>query len=257
MALQNNPLGYFVCISGGKDSSVIQELCIMADVKCEFVHNHTSVDHPETVYFVRKEQKRIQGLGHSFRIQYPRYADGKQKTMWNGIIKKGLPTRQMRWCCSELKEYGGLGRYIITGVRWAESAKRRKRGLHEELTPNKDKKLVLNNDNDMLRRLMESCIPKRQFVLNPIIDWTDYDVWEFIRTKELPINPLYKQGYKRVGCIGCPMAGKRRIKEFEKNPKYKEAYFRAVIKHFEYRQKKGLRMITETPKKYFEWWLKG
>jgi tRNA(Ile)-lysidine synthase TilS/MesJ len=40
IALINDPAGYYVCISGGKDSSVIQELCIMAGVKCEFVHNH-------------------------------------------------------------------------------------------------------------------------------------------------------------------------------------------------------------------------
>jgi len=58
IAIENNPAGYYVCISGGKDSAVIQELCIMAGVKCEFVHNHTSVDHPETVYFVRKEKKK-------------------------------------------------------------------------------------------------------------------------------------------------------------------------------------------------------
>ena len=176
IALQNNPAGYYVCISGGKDSSVIQELCIMAGVKCEFVHNHTSVDHPETVYFVRREQKRLQDLGHIFRIEIPRDKDGKQKTMWTGIHKKGLPTMTIRWCCSELKEYGGMGRYCMTGVRWAESAKRRKRGIHEEITLNKADKVVLNNDNDMKRHLTEICISKNKLMLNPIIDWLDDDI---------------------------------------------------------------------------------
>jgi phosphoadenosine phosphosulfate reductase len=86
MALQNNSAGYYVCISGGKDSSVIQELCIMAGVKCEFVHNFTSVDHPETVYFVRREKKRLEALGYTFRIEIPRFRDGRQKTLWNGIV---------------------------------------------------------------------------------------------------------------------------------------------------------------------------
>lgn len=47
MALQNNPAGYYVCISGGKDSSVIQELCLMAGVKCEldvFFENYGDPD---------------------------------------------------------------------------------------------------------------------------------------------------------------------------------------------------------------------
>jgi phosphoadenosine phosphosulfate reductase len=257
MALRNNPTGYYVCISGGKDSTVIQELCIMAGVKCEFVHNHTSVDHPETVYFIRREKIRIEEQGYIFKIEIPKDSNGKQKTMWNGIFKKGLPTRIVRWCCLELKETGGIGRYKITGVRWAESAKRKQRGLHEEITKNKNDKVVLNNDNDMRRRLMESCIPKKSFVLNPIIDWTDDDVWEFINSRNLPVNPLYKQGYKRVGCLGCPMSNSK--KDLNNFLKYKNAYFAAVKKHFEYRQQRGLSLngIMDSPEKYFNWWLKG
>jgi len=137
MALRNNPAGYYVCISGGKDSSVIQKLCLMAGVKCEFVHNHTSADHPETVYFVRREKEWIEKMGYTFRIEYPLDKNGKQKTMWNGIAKKGLPTRMVRWCCSELKEFGGKNRYCITGVRWAESIKRRQRGIHEVISKKK------------------------------------------------------------------------------------------------------------------------
>ena len=258
MALQYSPAGYFVGISGGKDSSVIQELCIMAGVKCEFVHNHTSVDHPETVYFVRQEKERIGNMGYNFRIEIPRYRNGKQKTMWNGIVKKGLPTRKVRWCCEQLKESGGMGRYCITGVRWAESPKRKKRGLHEEIARKKENKVVLNNDNDMHRRLSEFCIPKQKFILNPIIDWTEDDVWEFIKQRNIPVNPLYAQGYKRVGCVGCPMSGKARIRDFEKKPKYKDAYFRAVISYFEYRKERGLRIDgqMESPEIYFDWWLK-
>jgi phosphoadenosine phosphosulfate reductase len=258
MALAVNEAGYYVCVSGGKDSSVIQELCVMAGVKCEFVHNHTSVDNPETVYFIRKEKERLEGLGCTFRIEFPRYSDGKQKTMWNGIEKKGLPTRQSRWCCTELKEFGGVGRYCITGVRWAESAARRQRGVHEEVAGSKEDKVILNNDNDMRRRLSESCIPKRKFVLNPIIDWSDEDVWEFIKLRDLPVNPLYAQGYKRVGCIGCPLAHYGR-KELDKIPKYKDMYFRAVVRHFEYRKERGLKLdgVMESPESYFEWWLRG
>jgi phosphoadenosine phosphosulfate reductase len=91
MALNINPAGYYVCISGGKDSSVIQELCLMAAVKCEIVHNFTSVDNPETIYFIRREKKRMEDRGCIFRIEYPRYRNGKQKTMWNLIPKNGLP----------------------------------------------------------------------------------------------------------------------------------------------------------------------
>jgi phosphoadenosine phosphosulfate reductase len=259
MALQNNPAGYYVCISGGKDSSVIQELCIMAGVKCEFVHNHTSVDHPETVYFVRKEKERIEKNGHTFRVEYPRDRNGKQKTMWNRIPTNGLPLRNQRWCCKELKEFGGEGRYCITGVRWAESSRRaHQRSVHEISGKTKQDNIILFNDNDMRRRLSEICLIKRNLVLNPIIDWSDQDVWEFIKSMNLTVNPLYEQGWKRVGCIGCPMSSNGK-KELELFPKFKAAYFRAAKKHVEHRRATGLpeKPIMESPEKYFEWWLRG
>jgi phosphoadenosine phosphosulfate reductase len=178
--------------------------------------------------------------------------------MWNGIRKKGLPTRASRWCCAELKEFDRVGRYCITGVRWEESANRRGRGVHEEITGSRDDKVILNNDNDMRRRLSESCIPKRKFMLNPIIDWGDEDVWEFIKLLNLPVNPLYARGFKRIGCIGCPMSNNGR-RELDDMPKYKNCYYRAVVKHFEYRKERGLKMngVMESPDSYFEWWLRG
>jgi phosphoadenosine phosphosulfate reductase len=255
-AISINPAGYYVCISGGKDSSVIQELCLMAKVKCEFVHNHTSVDNPETIYFIRREKERINKLGFIFRIEYPCFNDGRQKTMWNMIPKNGLPTREQRWCCKELKEFGGIGRYCITGVRWEESSNRKyNRALHEIKGKTKEDKIILNNDNDMRRRLTESCIPKRKFILNPIINWTSADIWEFIKGKNMPYNPLYDMGYKRVGCIGCPLSHNHK-KELEKYPKYNLAYFKAAKKWVGHRIKRGLDHsgIMETPELYFNWW---
>jgi phosphoadenosine phosphosulfate reductase len=257
MALQNNPAGYYVCISGGKDSSVIQELCIMAGVRCEFVHNHTSVDHPETVYFVRREKERLEDLGHTFRIEIPRFRDGRQKTIWNGIVTNGLPLHGQRWCCRELKEFGGSDRYCITGVRWAESSNRaNSRGVHEITGETNKDHIIFCNDNDMRRRLSEICLAKRRFVLNPIVDWEDSDVWDFIKSRNLPVNPLYGMGWERVGCIGCPMSSKG-MKELDRFPKYKAAYFRAAKRHIEHRRERGLpeKPVMETPEKYFGWWL--
>lgn len=112
---------YFVCYSGGKDSDCIRILCQLAGVPHEVHHSLTTVDAPETVQYI----KSIPGVV----IDKARYADGTPKTMWNLIPKKKLPpTRLMRWCCSELKEWGGKGRLKVTGIRWAESKKRAENG---------------------------------------------------------------------------------------------------------------------------------
>jgi phosphoadenosine phosphosulfate reductase len=96
--------------------------------------------------------------------------------------------------------------------------------------------------------------------VHPIIDWSDDDVWEFLHDRKVPINPLYTQGYKRVGCIGCPLAGnKQQRKDFERYPKYKDAYLRAAQRYMAHRRAAGLpeKDMMESPDSYFEWWLRG
>ena len=247
-----------VTTSGGKDSSVCIALAERAGIEFEVMHNHTTVDAPETVYFIRNELKRLEQKGVKCFLNYP-YYKGKRVTMWSLIPQKLMPpTRLVRYCCSILKEQGGQGRYITTGVRWAESAKRKQRGIYEDIASKKSEKVIINNDNDDRRRLFESCMRQRKAVCNPIIDWKDSDVWDYIESEKIPVNPLYKCGYSRVGCVGCPIAGKAgRNAEFARYPKYQEAYIRAFGRMLEERKRRG-RTTTqswETGRDVFHWWM--
>ena len=113
------PEGYYVAFSGGKDSQCIYELCKMAGVKFDAHFNITSVDPPELVYFVREHYPDV-------KMENPRDEKGNVITMWNLIAKNTIPpTRNARYCCEKLKESGGGGRLVMTGVRWAESANRK------------------------------------------------------------------------------------------------------------------------------------
>ena len=112
------PEGYLLAFSGGKDSVVLKTLADMAGVKYTAHYNVTSVDPPELVRLIREKYQDV-------AWEYPRYNDGKRITMWNLIPRKFLPpTRVVRYCCSNLKEFFGVGRYTLTGVRWAESSRR-------------------------------------------------------------------------------------------------------------------------------------
>lgn len=94
---------------------------------------------------------------------------------------------------------------------------------------NKKGHVILNDDNDAERRMVEVCYRTRKTLMNPIVDWTDEDVWGFIHERNLPYCSLYDDGFKRLGCIGCPMAGtKQMIKEFERWPQYKRLYLKAL-----------------------------
>ena len=116
---------------------------------------------------------------------------------------------------------------------------------------------MLNADNDEHRRMFETCITKGSRILNPIIDWTMEDVWEFLNHYGCRSNPLYECGYKRVGCVGCPKAGSQRQKEhFEKYPKIRAAYIRAFDKMLASRNERGLPTTRwQDGEGVMAWWL--
>lgn len=250
----NAPL--IICYSGGKDSDVLVQLALNSGIDFEVLHNHTTADAPETVRHICDTFKRLELQGIKCTVEYPVYK-GKRTSMWDLIPQKMIPpTRLMRYCCSILKEKGGQHRAIATGVRWAESQARKKRGIYEDINRNKDKKIILNNDNDDKRLLFERCEKQAKTVVNPIIDWKEQDVWDYLEDNKTPCNPLYCE-FKRVGCVGCPIAGKSRYTEFRKYPKYEQMYIHAFDRMLDIRRQRGKteNMTWQNGYDVFRWWM--
>lgn len=227
------------------------------------MHSHTTADAPETVYFIRDEFYKIESAIKNksnnitrITINYPKFK-GKRTSMWDLIARKSIPpTRLRRYCCEVLKENCGKGRFIVTGARWAESRKRENRGIYESLTPDISKRIIINNDNDEKRTLFETCNLQAKRVCNPIIDWSDKDIWDYIKSEKISINPLYKCGFYRVGCIGCPLAKKQiRQIEFARFPQYKKNYILAFDRMIKERERKGLQTDWKTGQDVFYWWM--
>lgn len=248
------PDGYWLAYSGGKDSCCIKRLAEMAGVKFEAHYSCTSVDPPDLVRFIKADR--------TVSFDIPHYTDGSPITMWNLIVKNKMPpTRLARFCCRDLKESSGKGKVTVTGVRWAESVNRAKnQGLINIHGNKKSDRLILNLDNDVSRREVEQCYRTRKTLVNPIIDWLEEDVWEFIKTENVPYCGLYGDitknysctGKKRLGCIGCPMNTKSK-QEFVEYPQYKKLYIKAF-------DRMVLRLVGsdwKTGEEVFDWWVNG
>lgn len=260
------PEGYYLCFSGGKDSCVIKALADMAGVKYDAHYSISSVDPPELVRFIKDVHPDV-------IMEHARDKDGNIVTMWNLIPKKKMPpTRIVRYCCAQLKETGGRGRLKVTGVRWAESARRKRSQSEVTVMDKKAKALIekelsdedfsstpqggvaLRLDNRENARIVEMCYKDHTTTINPIIDWSDAEVWEFIREYEIPYCALYDKGYKRLGCIGCPMSTHQE-QELERYPKYKNLYLLAFDKMLQQMDDKQQITTWKTAQDVMDWWI--
>lgn len=200
LLLDNAPEdGYYLAFSGGKDSIVAHKLLDLAGVKFQAVYHVTTIDPPELIYFIREHYPNV-------IWDYP-----KQGNMLHQIaVSVHLPpTRQHRWCCNEYKERGGEGRIKVFGVRKQESNARRKRW-----------------DETLIDTSGDKCIC-------PIAYWTEDDVWNFIRSNNMPYCSLYDEGFKRLGCVGCPLTSiENQDREFNRWPKFESNWKKAIIDHW-------------------------
>ena len=195
-ALKLDPRGYWVADSFGKDSDCIVELAKMAGVTHHCEHNLTTLDPPELIAFGKRTRPGT-------------HINKQSMSMLRKMVQdksNGPPTRLARWCCELYKEQGGARVGKVVGIRIEESP-RRSLLWAEFVRHRKD---------------------KEAFYLCPIAYWTSSDVWAFHSLRNIPHCSLYDEGFTRLGCIGCPLAGPEdQRKEFERWPKYEKMWRQA------------------------------
>ena len=174
-----------VSFSGGKDSLVVLDLAVRAGIN-RAVFADTTIEFKETVEYVKT-------MGNFFGIKIDIVK--APKDFFEVARKIGFPSRRRRWCCDVFK-FGPLAKYaaendvhaFVTGLRKDESYQRTK---YTRIDKN-------------------PIVPVTQ--LNPILEWSEKEVWSYIKKYELPVNPLYKY-LDRIGCWCCPFKTRD---EFEK-----------------------------------------
>jgi len=241
LALNMNENGFWLAFSGGKDSQVLYHLAKIADVKFTAHMNPTTIDPGEVIRFVKRNYKDV-------IIEKP------NMSIYNMVIKKHfLPTRTKRFCCKEYKEVAGVGYVTLIGIRKYESVKRSKRSELETLNKTYSGSF---DEFDINKESIVTCVGgKDKILLSPIFNWTDRDVWEFLKAKKIQHCKLYDEGKARIGCILCPMSRKSdKMDDLKKYPYVRDKYIEAIKKC---RKEGYMSKYQRSAEDVFEWWISG
>ncbi len=191
---------YIFSHSGGKDSTVAYDIWVKTlkkiydkyNITIDYIINfaNTSNETADTYKYIKNELPK-----DKLKILNPK------EGFYQWIKRKNYytPSCLVRNCCSTYKEgqinkaYDNNLEYVMCiGVRQGESAKR--------------SKYQFAMDDTFYRKIFngKSNMPKKWINIAPIIDWTDMDVWLYIKKNNLKYNPQYDFGFNRCGCLICP-----------------------------------------------------
>lgn len=228
-----------VAFSGGKDSQTVYHLAEAAGVDFEAVYSATTIDPPEVVRFIKQRYPMVRF--HVPKLSFWKLAENIRM----------LPKRNMRYCCSILKEQTLPGRVTLTGVRREESAKRAKRQILDI-----NKKPRQFDEFERSDKIDVQCFGngKEKITVNPILDWTETDVWRYLNdVVNVAHCELYDKGRHRVGCLFCPMKSRKEIvDDMKRYPHQFERLKETVAKIAE-----TSKHFPNDPKGFIEWWLSG
>ena len=224
----------------------------MSGVKHHAEMQVTTVDSPNLMKFVRTNYPQS-----PFELAQTEYAP-------TNFEEENVAdtTSKVLLCVPKKNKRGGT--CTCLGIRKAESSRRAKRHnvevfgqrigyeIHDgQLHTIKGGEQLFETDT----KTKIYCVNgKDKVVISPIFEWSDKDVWDFIKGNNMPYCDLYDMGFHRIGCMFCPMASvKEKRKGLELFPRFAEkVYIRAIR---ELMAQTGNYSNFDSPEQVFEWWI--
>jgi phosphoadenosine phosphosulfate reductase len=158
----------YLCLAASMTDAVLIDLAHRVEPAIEVVFIDTGYHFPETMETVETVRRRY---GLNLRVMTVPHHD---EELWRVDPEN---------CCSAVK-VGQMDRALFGKMAWMN-------GLRRAESETRANAPIIGRD---VRGLVK---------INPIANWTDADVAEYIAARDVPVNPLIDQGYTSIGCMPC------------------------------------------------------
>jgi len=163
-----------------KEETVLLDMLLGLDPKARVFALDTHVLFPETYAVWREVERRY---GTSVEV-YQGPSLGRQAAAHGDA----LWARNPALCCS-IRKVGPLGRALADLDAWITGLRRDQWATRTDI-----RKVEIDHDHGAIVKL------------NPLAEWTEDEVWDYVRERGVPYHPLYDRGYTSIGCAPCTRA---------------------------------------------------
>jgi phosphoadenosine phosphosulfate reductase len=98
-------------------------------------------------------------------------------------------TVEKRLVCCNVRKVQPLTRHLASLDAWITGLRRDQWASRSDI-----RKVEIDHDHGAIVKL------------NPLAEWTEEEVWDYVREREVPVHPLYERGYRSIGCAPCTRA---------------------------------------------------
>jgi phosphoadenosine phosphosulfate reductase len=166
------------------EDMVLTDLILKAKLPIGIFSLETGRLHKETLAMIDKVKAHY---GYDIQVMRP-----QQELVDEYVTKNGLnafyDSVEMRKGCCYVRKVEPLGRALEGKQAWITGQRRAQSTTRAELAVQED---------DAAHGLQK---------FNPLADWSEENVWEYLRSNEVPYNALHDRGYPSIGCEPCTRA---------------------------------------------------
>jgi phosphoadenosine phosphosulfate reductase len=166
------------------EDMVLTDMILKAGLPIGIFSLETGRLHPETLAVLDKVKARYD---YDIALFRPQPEAVEAYVAQNGINAFYNSVEMRRECC-RVRKVEPLGRALAGNKAWVTGQRRAQSTTRAELHVQED---------DAAHNMVK---------FNPLADWSETDVWNYIRDNGVPYNALHDQGYPSIGCAPCTRA---------------------------------------------------